>query len=129
MIAEERGLRVTESKARAPQDFTSLVEAVVRNEQNERPGRRHALQVREQRIVTIYPYRSGGRAPRPLLIVRNDDRPGRRRAVGAFLGDYNINIAQLYLSRNKAGARRRRSIRSTARSTPLRSTNYRSRPA
>src|SRR5262249_61853693 len=35
MIAEERGLRVTESKARAPQDFTSLVEVVVRNEQNE----------------------------------------------------------------------------------------------
>jgi len=27
----------------------------------------------------------------------------RGRRVGAFLGDHNINIAQLYLSRNKAG--------------------------
>jgi len=38
-----------------------------------------------------------------MLIVRNDDQPGVVGRVGAFLGDRNINIAQLYLSRNKAG--------------------------
>jgi D-3-phosphoglycerate dehydrogenase len=38
-----------------------------------------------------------------MLVVRNDDRPGVVGRVGAFLGDHNINIAQLYLSRNKAG--------------------------
>ena len=103
VIAEERGLRVTESKARAPQDFTSLVEVVVRNEQNESRIAGTLFGRAEQRIVTIDSYRLEAAPQGHLLVVRNDDQPGVVGRVGAFLGDRNINIAQLYLSRNKAG--------------------------
>jgi D-3-phosphoglycerate dehydrogenase len=103
MIAEERGLRVTESKARAPQDFTSLVEVVVRNERNESRVAGTLFGRAEQRIVTIDSYRLEAAPQGHMLVVRNDDRPGVVGRVGAFLGDHNINIAQLYLSRNKAG--------------------------
>jgi D-3-phosphoglycerate dehydrogenase len=38
-----------------------------------------------------------------MLALHNDDQPGVVGCVGTFLGDHQINIAQLYLSRNRAG--------------------------
>jgi D-3-phosphoglycerate dehydrogenase len=38
-----------------------------------------------------------------MLVLQNDDQPGVVGRVGTFLGDHKINIAQLYLSRNRAG--------------------------
>ena len=103
MIAEERGLRVTESKARVAQDFTSLIEVVVRNDQNESKVAGTLFGRGEQRIVTIDSYRLEAAPQGHMLIVRNSDQPGVVGRVGTFLGERGINIAQLYLSRNKAG--------------------------
>jgi len=103
MIAEERGLGVTESKVRAAQDFTSLIEVVVRNDQNESKVAGTLFGRGEQRIVTIDSYRLEAAPQGHMLIVRNSDQPGVVGRVGTFLGDHSINIAQLYLSRNKAG--------------------------
>jgi D-3-phosphoglycerate dehydrogenase len=103
MIAEERGLGVTESKVRAAQDFTSLIEVVVRNDKNESKVAGTLFGRGEQRIVTIDSYRLEAAPQGHMLIVRNADQPGVVGRVGTFLGDHNINIAQLYLSRNKAG--------------------------
>ena len=38
-----------------------------------------------------------------LLLLQNADQPGVVGRVGTFLGEHRVNIAQLYLSRNKAG--------------------------
>jgi glycine cleavage system regulatory protein len=38
-----------------------------------------------------------------MLVIRNDDQPGVVGRIGTFLGEHGINIAQLYLSRNRAG--------------------------
>ena len=103
MIAEERGLRVTESKVRAAQDFTSLIEVIVRNDKDESKVAGTLFGRGEQRIVTIDSYRLEAAPQGNILIVRNADQPGVVGRVGTFLGDHNINIAQLYLSRNKAG--------------------------
>jgi D-3-phosphoglycerate dehydrogenase len=103
MIAEERGLSVTESKVRAAQDFTSLIEVVVRNEENESKVAGTLFGRGEQRIVTIDSYRLEAAPQGHMLVVRNSDQPGVVGRVGTFLGARNINIAQLYLSRNKAG--------------------------
>lgn len=103
VIAEERGLRVTESKARAAQDFTTLVEVVVGNEKEESKVAGTLFGLGEQRIVTIDSYRLEAAPQGNMLVVRNSDKPGVVGRLGTFLGDHNINIAQLYLSRNKAG--------------------------
>ncbi len=103
LIAEERGLRVTESTARAAQDFTTLVEVVVRNENYESRVAGTLFGRGEQRIVVIDSYRLEAAPQGQMLVVRNDDQPGVVGRIGTFLGDHNINIAQLYLSRNKAG--------------------------
>jgi len=76
VIAEERGLRVTEAKARAAQDFTSLVEVVVRNEQNESKVAGTLFGRAEQRIVTIDSYRLEAAPQGHMLVIRNDDQPG-----------------------------------------------------
>lgn len=103
VIAEERGLRVTEAKARAAQDFASLIEVVMRNEEAESRVAGTIFGRGEQRIVAIDSYRLDALPEGQMLIVRNDDQPGVVGRVGTFLGEHQINIAQLYLSRNKAG--------------------------
>jgi D-3-phosphoglycerate dehydrogenase len=103
VIAEERGLHVTESTARAAQDFTTLLEVVVRNDKNESKVAGTLFGRGEQRLVAIDSYRLDAAPQGHLLIVRNADHPGVVGRIGSFLGDHNINIAQLYLSRNQAG--------------------------
>jgi D-3-phosphoglycerate dehydrogenase len=103
LIAEERGLRVTESKARAAQDFTTLVEVIVRNENSESRVAGTIFGRGEQRIVTIDSYRLEAVPEGQMLVLQNDDQPGVVGHIGTFLGDHRINIAQLYLSRNRAG--------------------------
>ncbi len=103
LIAEERGLQVTESKALSAQDFTSLIEVVVRNENQESRVAGTLFGRGDQRIVNIGSYRLEAIPEGHMLIVCNSDQPGVVGCIGTFLGDHKINIAQLYLSRNKAG--------------------------
>jgi D-3-phosphoglycerate dehydrogenase / 2-oxoglutarate reductase len=103
MIAEERGLRVTESKELGAQDFTSLIEVVVRNDANESRVAGTLFGRRVIRIVSIDSYRLEAVPEGQMLVLQNDDQPGVVGHVGTFLGDHKINIAQLYLSRNQAG--------------------------
>ena len=103
LIAEERGLRVTESKEIGAQDFTSLVEVKVRNESSENKVSGTLFGRGDLRIVHIGSYRLEAMPEGHMLVMQNDDQPGVVGRVGTFLGDHNVNIAQLYLSRNRAG--------------------------
>ena len=103
VIAEERGLHVTESKALTAQDFTNLIEVVVKNNKQ---GSRVAGSIfgkGELRIVAIDSYRLDAVPEGQLLLLQNADQPGVVGRVGTFLGEHRVNIAQLYLSRNQAG--------------------------
>ncbi len=103
LIAEERGLRVTESKELGAQDFTSLIEVTVRNESCGSKVAGTLFSRRDIRIVNIGSYRLEAVPEGHMLVLQNDDQPGVVGSVGTFLGDHKINIAQLYLSRNRAG--------------------------
>jgi D-3-phosphoglycerate dehydrogenase len=103
LIAEERGLRVTESTARAAHDFTSLIELTVRNEQGECQVAGTLFGRNDPRLVSINSHRLEAVPQGCMLVVRNDDQPGVVGQIGTFLGQHRINIAQLYLSRKQAG--------------------------
>lgn len=103
LIAAERGLQVTESKALSAQDFTSLVEVVIRNEEGEGRVAGTIFGVNDLRIAYINSYRIEAVPSGHLLVIHNDDQPGVVGRIGTFLGDHRINIAQLYLSRNQPG--------------------------
>lgn len=103
LIAEERGLRVTESKDLSAQDFASLIEVTVRNDKGESRVAGSIFGKADQRIVGIDSYRLEALPEGHMLLILNHDQPGVVGHVGSFLGSHNVNIAQLYLSRNRAG--------------------------
>lgn len=103
LIAEERGLRVVESRVRTAGDFTSLIEVTVSGDDGESRVAGALFGRSEPRLVGIDAHRIEAVPEGDLLIVRNGDQPGVVGRIGTFLGDHGVNIAQLYLSRNKAG--------------------------
>lgn len=103
LIAEERGLRVLESKARTAADFASFIEVCVRGDSGESKVGGALFGRNDPRIVSIDAHRLEAMPEGNMLIVRNDDQPGVVGRIGTFLGDHHVNIAQLYLSRNQAG--------------------------
>ncbi len=103
LIAEERGLRVTESKELGAQNFNSLIEVTVSNDSNASKVAGTIFGRGDLRIVLIGSYRLEAALEGHMLVLKNDDQPGVVGHVGTFLGDHKINIAQLYLSRNRAG--------------------------
>ena len=103
LIADERGLRVSESKARTAADFASFIEVCVRGDSNESKVGGALFGRNDPRFVSIDAHRLEAMPEGNMLIVRNDDQPGVVGRIGTFLGDHHVNIAQLYLSRNKAG--------------------------
>lgn len=101
-IAEERGLRVTESKAPV-QEYATLVEVVIRNSKEESKVSGTLVGRGEPRIVGVGSYRLDAVPAGHLIVMQNHDKPGLVGRVGTFLGEQNVNIAQLYMSRNTAG--------------------------
>jgi D-3-phosphoglycerate dehydrogenase len=101
-IAAERGLRVIESKAPA-QEYATLVEVVIRNEKEESKVAGTLVGRGEPHIVGIDSYRLDAIPEGHLIVMRNDDQPGVVGSVGTFLGQQKVNIAQLYMSRNRPG--------------------------
>ncbi|MGH9800533.1 MAG: ACT domain-containing protein, partial [Blastocatellia bacterium] len=84
-------------------DFTTLIEVIVKNDKDQCRVAGTIVGKGELRIVAIDSYRLDAAPEGQMLILKNGDQPGVVGRVGTFLGDHRINIAQLYLSRNKAG--------------------------
>ncbi len=103
LIAAERGLQVTESKALSSQDFTSLLEVIVRGEEGECRIAGTIFGAHDLRIAYINNYRIEAVPDGHLLVIHNDDQPGVVGRIGTYLGEHHVNIAQLYLSRNRPG--------------------------
>ncbi|MGA1369855.1 MAG: ACT domain-containing protein, partial [Blastocatellia bacterium] len=95
--------QVTESKALSSQDFTSLLEVIVRGEEGECRIAGTIFGAHDLRIAYINNYRIEAVPDGHLLVIHNDDQPGVVGRIGTYLGEHHVNIAQLYLSRNRPG--------------------------
>ena len=58
----------------------------------------------EPRIVVVDDHVTEVPPARHMLVVRNDDRPGRIAVVSTALGDAGINIADMDVGRSPGGA-------------------------
>jgi D-3-phosphoglycerate dehydrogenase len=104
LVAEERGIEITETKSSSSPDFVDLVS--VRADSDDGPitvggtlvGKRH-----EQRIVKIYDYEIDMAPERYMCFLRYEDRPGIIGKVGTVLGEAGINIASMHVSRETIG--------------------------
>ncbi len=101
-LAEDRGMRVTESRPNESCEFTDLLTITVGNEEEEVAlsgtffGNQPRLVKVDEHIIDAIPQGH-------LLIFENTDSPGVVGALGQVLGKNGINIAGMNLSRDKVG--------------------------
>ena len=103
-FAATLGLKLTESRLSAPGDYTDMLEVSAAGE-----GRTvsvgGAFFGATPRIVSINSRPVEARPQGVLLVLENTDRPGMVGRIGTLLGEHDVNIATMSLSRNQAGGR------------------------
>jgi D-3-phosphoglycerate dehydrogenase len=100
-VAENLGIRFTESRLAEPSEFTDLIEVVAKNDQGEAASIAGTFFAGEPRIVKVNSHRIEARPEGTLLFIENIDRPGMIAAYSATLGKNQVNIADMSLSRDK----------------------------
>ncbi|MFP6563675.1 MAG: phosphoglycerate dehydrogenase [Myxococcota bacterium] len=105
LIAQERGIKVIESKASRPTDFASGITVRVRGSE-ERLIAGAVFHGGQPRIVRIDGFMLEAIPEGPTLFLQNQDEPGVVGTVGSLLGEGGINISrmQLALSRENGEA-------------------------
>jgi D-3-phosphoglycerate dehydrogenase len=103
IVAEQRGIKVTESLSRRARDFASMirVRAVTADQESEVAGALFGR--RDTRIVRINGFNLEAIPKGHMLLLFNRDEPGVLGRIATFIGDNRINISRLYLGRKKIG--------------------------
>ncbi|MGH3092093.1 MAG: phosphoglycerate dehydrogenase [Gaiellaceae bacterium] len=102
LVARARGMEVREEQRRVSRDFRSLVTVTAVAGGREFSvagavmGREH-----EPRLVRALGYEVEIALEPLMLFVVNDDRPGMIGRLGTLLGEANVNIANMAVSRNR----------------------------
>jgi len=93
VIAQERGIKVVDSKESVSQDFTNLIKVEVKSEEKKTQISGTLFTKTEPRIVKINEYYVEIVPEGFLLVLHNMDVPGIVGQIGTVLGNNNINIA------------------------------------
>ena len=103
IVAEQRGIKVTESLSRRARDFASLirVRAVTSDRESDVAGALFGR--RDARIVRINGFTLEAIPKGHMILLFNRDEPGVIGRITTFIGDQNVNIGRLYLGRKKIG--------------------------
>lgn len=103
IVAEQRGVKVTESLTRRARDFASMirVRAVTANRESEVAGALFGR--RDGRIVRINGFNLEAIPKGHMILLFNQDAPGVLGRIATFIGDQGVNIGRLYLGRKKVG--------------------------
>jgi D-3-phosphoglycerate dehydrogenase len=102
-VAEERGVKVTETKTRQAADFQSLLTVTVGNGEDELAVSGTLFTGEEPRLVSIDGFRVDAVPQGQLLVARNYDEPGVIGFIGTVLGEHDVNIAGMYNARETDG--------------------------
>jgi D-3-phosphoglycerate dehydrogenase len=103
IVAEHRGIKVTESLSRRARDFASMirVRAVTAERETEVAGALFGR--RDARIVRINGFNVEAIPKGHMILLFNRDQPGVIGRIATFIGDHGVNIGRLYLGRKKVG--------------------------
>jgi len=106
LLAEERGVEVREERRRASRDFTSLITvSAVAGDEVTTVGGTTMGRENEPRLVRALGYEIEVGLEPLMLFVVNDDRPGMIGRLGTLLGEGDVNIAKMAVSRNRRSAK------------------------
>jgi D-3-phosphoglycerate dehydrogenase len=103
LVAEERGIKVSESLQRKAKDFASMirVRTVTGSKESEVAGALFGR--RDARIVRINGFNTEAIPKGHILFLLNRDVPGVLGRVATYIGDHKVNIGRLYLGRKIVG--------------------------
>jgi D-3-phosphoglycerate dehydrogenase len=97
VIAQERGIKVIESKVSYPQDFASCITVRVKGTVD-RLIAGAVFHGGQPRIVRIDDFMLEAIPEGPTLLLQNHDEPGVVGLVGSVLGECGINISRMQLA-------------------------------
>jgi D-3-phosphoglycerate dehydrogenase len=103
-FAEQRGIKVTETKRPETHDYTNLL--IVRATTGAGPVEIAAALIgkkNEPRLVSLFGYDLDMAPGEFMAFFRYPDRPGMIGKVGTILGDEGVNIASMQVGRTSAG--------------------------
>ncbi len=103
LIAEERGIAVSETKSRVAKDFASLISLWVETDAGESDVAGAVFRESDLRIVRVNGFPIEAIPKGHMLLCANRDQPGTLGRICATLGDGGVNIARLYLGRKEMG--------------------------
>jgi D-3-phosphoglycerate dehydrogenase len=104
VLAQQRGIRVIESKAAQPQDFVSLLTVRLCTRDREHLVAGTIFGRTQPRIVRVDGFFLEAIPEGPTLLIRNADQPGVVGHIGTTLGDARINISRMQLGLNLDGS-------------------------
>lgn len=99
-VAENLGIRFTESRLTDATEFNDLIEVIARSD-SETTSIAGTFFGGDPRIVKVNGRNIEARPEGTLLLIENIDRPGMIAAYSTTLGKNNVNIADMSLSRDK----------------------------
>jgi len=101
VLAEQRGVEVTQSTSAKVREFANLMEVTIYTDAAKRNVVGTIFGNRFPRIISIDGYRMEMKPEGHVVIIVNEDRPGALGRYGTLFGGNNINIADLTFSRKK----------------------------
>ena len=102
-IAQQRGIKLEETRVPVPENFTSQVEIEVRTEEESRRVSGTVFTDKLPRIVAVDGYDLEVVPRGYMIFLTNDDKPGVIGDIGTVLGKCNVNVAGMHLGREIEG--------------------------
>jgi D-3-phosphoglycerate dehydrogenase len=104
-LAGERGIRVIETKSPRTEGYSSLIRLTVSGVDGEHFVCGALFGEEDFRIVRVDGYNVEAVPKGHILVLHNEDRPGMVGFIGQVLGQANVNIAMMNLTRHKVNGK------------------------
>lgn len=104
-VARGRGVEVLEIRSTGPAPYGSLLELEIRTAEGSLAASGTVIGDDLPRLVELEGFRLSTVLEGVKLLTRQDDRPGVVGRVGSVLGAHHVNIADMQVGRQEAGAR------------------------
>jgi len=103
VLAEERGISITESRSSESGDFTTTIKVQMNTDQGTVSVEGTLFGKSDPRIVNINGYHVEVIPRGDMLVIMNKDRPGLIGDIGRVMGTGGVNISSMTFGRKEAG--------------------------
>ncbi len=104
-VAQQRGIKVEETRVPVPENFTNLVAIEVRTNKESRQASGTVFTDKLPRIVSVDSFALEVVPRGHMIFLTNSDKPGVIGEIGTVLGQYKVNVAGMHLGREREGGK------------------------